>query len=260
MFKRLFDKILPFLDLWKNLIIGIVLLFLFMVFVSFAERNNKKELCRGIKVNLLNQSKDNFITEDEVINLINIDAGEDIIYQYRNKINLLALENFLNTNNYIEKADLYFDMKGVLYADLMLRTPIIRVFSNNSKTYYIDENAKRMPVSNKHTTKILVATGYIEDTNPLLQIDKQLFELADYIQKDIFLRSLIGQVYVKKDTEVLLIPKIGDLIIDFGTPSDMKVKFEKLKIFFKSILPYEGWNKYSKVTLKYKNQIIVNNR
>jgi cell division protein FtsQ len=260
MFRKIIAILLSFLDRWKNWIIGVILLSLFLVFVSFAERNNKKELCRGIKVNLVNQVKNNFLTEDEVIKLINTNAGEDVIYQNLKKINLLELENYLNTNNYVEKADLYFDMNGVLYVDMTLRTPVIRILSNNYSTYYIDRNARRMPVSDKHTTKILVATGYIADANPLLQLDKQLYEIADYINRDIFLKSLIGQVYVKKDTELLLIPKIGDLIIDFGTPSDMKPKFEKLKIFYKSILPYEGWNRYSKVTLKYKNQIIVNNR
>ena len=84
--------------------------------------------------------------------------------------------------------------------------------------------------------------------------------MALFINKDVFLSALIGQIYVKKDTEMLLVPKIGDFMIDFGNASDLENKFMKLKVFYKKILPFEGWNKYNNVILKYKNQIIVNKK
>jgi cell division protein FtsQ len=33
-------------------------------------------------------------------------------------------------------------------------------------------------------------------------------------------------------------------------------KFEKLKIFYTKGLPYEGWEKYSEINLKYGDQIV----
>lgn len=255
-----FKNIIAFLDRWKNWIIGSVLLFLLIVFVAFTENKTRKEICKAVKVNLTYEGKDIFLTEDEILQIINKTANGSVMYKNLRDIDLLELESELNQNNFVRKTDLYFDLKGVLYADVNLRSPVIRVINTDNSSYYIDKDAKRMSVSSIHTTKILVATGYINNANPILKVDRQLFELADYINKDPFLKCLIGQIYVKKDVELLLIPKIGDLVIDFGTPADMETKFEKLKIFYKKILPFEGWNKYSKVTLKFKNQIIVNKR
>ncbi len=39
-------------------------------------------------------------------------------------------------------------------------------------------------------------------------------------------------------------------------PSDLAVKFRKLKILYNEGLKYEGWNNYEKINLKYKNQVI----
>lgn len=56
-----------------------------------------------------------------------------------------------------------------------------------------------------------------------------------------------------------MIPLVGNQKIVFGsafTDKEVKEKFEKLKIFYKEAIPYEGWNKYSEISLKYDKQIV----
>ncbi|MFN6085466.1 MAG: hypothetical protein ACK476_11145, partial [Fluviicola sp.] len=63
--------------------------------------------------------------------------------------------------------------------------------------------------------------------------------------------------------DFILIPQVGGHEIVFGTANsdrDVKEKFEKLKTFYKEGIPYEGWNKYSSINLKYKNQIVGKKR
>ena len=36
----------------------------------------------------------------------------------------------------------------------------------------------------------------------------------------------------------------------------MEIKFKKLELFYKNILPTKGWNYYESVNLKFKNQIV----
>jgi len=37
---------------------------------------------------------------------------------------------------------------------------------------------------------------------------------------------------------------------------EIENKFEKLKIFYKEAIPYEGWSTYSEISLKYDKQIV----
>ena len=243
-----------------NILTAVILLFLFVFFVSFAETHSRQETCKGIKINISHVNSNAFITENDVLDIINQVKDGPMVNRKINAIGYFNAEDAINSNQFVENAEVYPDLNGWVYVDLQQRIPVLRVMSNNYKSYYIDRNGKRMPVSYKYTTKTLVASGFIENSNPLLGVDRQLYEMALYINSDVFLSALIGQIYVKKDTEMLLVPKIGDFIIDFGNASDLENKFMKLKVFYKKILPFEGWNKYNNVILKYKNQIIVNKK
>jgi len=86
-----------------------------------------------------------------------------------------------------------------------------------------------------------------------------MYRISNYVCKDPLFRSLIGQVFVNELNEYVLIPIIGDQIIEFGTANsdgEVKEKFEKLKIFYEKAIPFEGWNKYSVITIKYNGQIV----
>jgi len=45
-------------------------------------------------------------------------------------------------------------------------------------------------------------------------------------------------------------------LILFGPMDEIEEKFKKLKLFYKEVLPKKGWNTYSSINLKYKNQIV----
>jgi cell division protein FtsQ len=50
--------------------------------------------------------------------------------------------------------------------------------------------------------------------------------------------------------------QVGKEVIDFGKPEMIESKFEKIAIFYEEILPSKGWNTYSRVCVKFKNQIV----
>ena len=55
----------------------------------------------------------------------------------------------------------------------------------------------------------------------------------------------------------MLISKIASRF--FGSAnsrSEVESKFEKLKVFYKEAMPYEGWRKYDEISLKYNGQIV----
>ena len=70
----------------------------------------------------------------------------------------------------------------------------------------------------------------------------------------------IVQIYVDEKNNVELIPRVGNHNIILGDASDLENKLEKLMIFYKKGLSKTGWNEYSTINLKYKNQIVCTKR
>jgi cell division protein FtsQ len=49
---------------------------------------------------------------------------------------------------------------------------------------------------------------------------------------------------------------IGPSTVVVGSIDNLDEKFRKLWIMYKKALPYGGWDKYSKIDLQYKNQVV----
>ncbi|MDR1436585.1 MAG: cell division protein FtsQ, partial [Candidatus Symbiothrix sp.] len=64
------------------------------------------------------------------------------------------------------------------------------------------------------------------------------------------------QIYVAPNKDIELTPRVGNHQIILGKLEDCEEHLEKLKVFYEKILNKVGWNKYSKINLKYKNQIV----
>jgi cell division protein FtsQ len=52
------------------------------------------------------------------------------------------------------------------------------------------------------------------------------------------------------------VPRVGEHIIFLGKAGDYDQKFERLEKFYKKALNEIGWNKYSRISLEFDNQII----
>jgi cell division protein FtsQ len=87
-------------------------------------------------------------------------------------------------------------------------------------------------------------------------VGAELHKIATYVDKDAFWKAQIEQIFVTAESEFVLIPKVGEHTIVFGTGDDIEIKFEKLMLFYKEGLSRVGWDKYSTINLKYKNQIV----
>ena len=58
------------------------------------------------------------------------------------------------------------------------------------------------------------------------------------------------------DQEVELVPRVGNHRIMLGTLEGFEEQLAYLKLFYEQAIPKMGWEKYSMINLKYKNQIV----
>ena len=64
------------------------------------------------------------------------------------------------------------------------------------------------------------------------------------------------QIHAENNGDLILIPRVGYQQIVLGKPIDIADKFSKLKLLYEKGILEKGWNNYSHINLKFKNQII----
>jgi cell division protein FtsQ len=87
-----------------------------------------------------------------------------------------------------------------------------------------------------------------------------IFELSQLLREDPFLHALIEQIYVTRQGELVLSPKVGKQIIYFGRYQEAEDKLKRLKVFYQEGLPYKGWDAYKSFDLRYKGQVVCTKR
>ena len=128
-----------------------------------------------------------------------------------------------------------------------------------------------MPTSTKFTSNVPVFNGdifesyskfYSFDFSKTVEQDSvmkytkldEIYQVAKYLHEHKFWDSQIEQVFVNKDFE--LVPRVGNQVIILGNTNDLEEKFNKLYVFYQEALPKVGWNTYSIINLKFKNQVV----
>lgn len=220
---------------------------------------------QNIEVNMDDENEMLFIDRNTILKLLKDHQVNPEKTKPVTAIDYYKLEKVIESNPFVESAEMFVDANEKIQINVKQRLPILRIINNQGVSYYLDEYGKRMPVSSKFTARVPVATGFIftnaeHRTAIDSVIEQKLFTLANFIHSDSFLISLTEQIVVNQQNEFELIPVIGNHSVLLGDVADLNEKFSKLKIFYKEGLNYTGWNQYSKINLKYTNEVYCTKR
>ncbi len=224
----------------------------------------EKEVCRSISVRLLDSAENKFVTKAEVVNIIEGFAGE-VIGRKSSEINIANIEKLLDKRSAINKSQVSISRDGVLAVDITQRKPLLRIQTENGG-FYVDRTEYIFPLVSSFTSYVPIVSGYIplelnaEFKGKALDDKKnwigQITEFGIFLEENPFWNAMIEQIYIDKNGDVILSPKVGSYKIVFGDLKDIESKFNRLLAFYKNIAPHEGWDKYTTVNLKFKNQIV----
>lgn len=233
------------------------LLFVF----GFADKRESEVLCRKIKIEI-DQKQDNYFIDKSDVNQIIHNTNDILLEKPLIAIDIDSMERSLNKNPYIENAQVYSDLTGAVQVSIKQRKPILRIINNNYRSFYVDDRGLKMPLSDHYSAHVLVANGNIKEGYggiiDSLQTDvlQDLYLLTQFILKDEFWTAQIVQIYVDDNKDLVLIPRVGNHKIILGDISDLELKFGNLLIFYNKAMPRVGWNTYSSISLKFKNQVV----
>jgi cell division protein FtsQ len=242
--------------------------------LGFVNHNQQEMVCTGINVKIDDKVQHDFIDVEEVLQLLN--SNNKIKGKSIGSINISLLEKKLMSNPYVDRAEVYSTVDGKLQVNVTQRDPLVRIVNMRDEHYYIDRNGRFMPVSERYTTPVIVANGNIPDSFSMLKLPlwihdttasdssmfrekpvlEQVFEVAQFLDRDTFWNSQTEQIYVNETGELELIPRIGSHRIILGNSDELEEKFHRLYIFYTRGLKSTGWNNYSIINLKYHNQVV----
>ncbi|MBK6266960.1 cell division protein FtsQ [Marivirga sp. S37H4] len=233
----------------------------FFVSIGFVGKKQEEKLCRKIIVRIENQDGNFFINEGDIMDVVTKNGQEMVVNLPFENVKLKEIEERIEQLKFVQSAQVYRDLSGYMMIDAMQAKPIARIFNPGGKDYYISDRGEIIPVSDRFTARVMVLSGsffkpYLNKNMLLDDAGRDLFNFIKFIEKDRFWSAQFAQLEVDKRGMIKIYPQVTKQLIEFGNTFEYANKLSKLKIFYDKILPDRGWNRYDRVNLQFKDQII----
>ncbi len=224
-------------------------MFVLVIFLfSFtSKRNSKRKLTKATVVFV---GENTLFVKQEVVNKLLIENKSNASSIAKDKLDLNKLEQVLDAQEMIEKADVFVSIDGVLKAVVKQKTPIARVF-NDGGSFYIDSEGNTMPLSTNFAARVPLVSGEINKKN-----NKDLFKLFKIIYDDAFLRKNIIGIQIMPNGSLLMLNRNYNYQIDFGSLINIEHKFKNYKAFFQKVSLDSSLYKYKKIDLRFTEQVV----
>ncbi len=243
---------------WKKILfiaLDVVLgIYVVLAMTAFNNPDEKLNVCSDVKVNIQEESTEGFLTEADVLNMLQ-QARISLLAKPMQQINTRQVEETLEGNDLIDNVECFKSVNGVVCINIVQRVPVVRVMAQNGDDYYVDNHNDVMQ-HNNYTCNLLVATGNI--SKPFAS--KVLAPVVRQIMSDSFWRNQVVQLNVLDDHSIELIPRVGSHVIYLGQGRDIVRKLNRLQKFYTYGLSQTGWNRYSRISVEFDNQIICKRR
>lgn len=229
---------------WKY-IQAFLLLGLIALLFSFSGQRNANRKAGELRIDFV-KGQDLFITKNDIKTLIEKEIGKE------NKTvpaeMLHVLEQKLDSNPMIEKAEVYKSITNNLSVEVIQRHPIARVVGNPN--YYIDLKGEKMPLSANHSARVPLISGIAEKDIP------ELFPLLKRLRNDDFLNKNIVGVHKRNNGDYLMNLRNNTVKVNLGPVSDLDRKIENFKVFYAKAHEDSIFNNYEQINLKFVNQVV----
>lgn len=235
----------------KNLILNIQLIAIFglVIFLySFTSKRNENRKITKPTIEILDANNP-FVTP-EMVNKLLIENFGGASTIRKEKLDLKNIEQTINKHSLIEDSEVYVSVDGKLKTVITQKTPIARVFNNNS-SFYVDYKGDRMPLSENFSARVPLVYGEINNT-----YSKDFVSLLKLVHDDDFLKKNIIGMHILADGSVIMKNRNYGYDIIFGRTIHMERKFNNYKAFFQKAVQDTLLDSYKTINLKFTKQVV----
>ncbi len=243
--------------IWKKVLIfaiGLISLGFIWFVLSVKAPNKQQQVCKDIIFTVSDYDKFQFISEKDIQRQLE-NANISPIDKARNEVDLSIMEMKLQEMNMVKKSCCYFTVDGNICVNVEQRVPLFRV-KTTYDDYYIDSERNRMPTSLKFTAHVPIVTGIVKQEFA----KNELYDFIKYIENSRQWTNMFTQIIVSPDNKVELVPRIGNFIIAMGELENYESKLKKLSVFYDKASDFYGGDKYYRVSLEFKDQVVCSKR
>lgn len=222
-----------------------VIIFGFLLSFSLKRFNSKP--MEKVAVNMIKTSQPvYFIDEKDVREIVRKSNPSGIV----GEINIPELEKKLNSLPAVDSANVYLNLNGNLNLDIKQKVPAFRL-TKGDEDFYVDENGVEFPISKNYSFPCMLVSGNVprEDYTSIA-------ELVQTIDKDPFGKKFFIGISKEKGGYNLLTSQ-GNYKVEIGDLDNIPLKVKGFKAFVEKFLVYQQPEKYTRVSVKYSNQIVT---
>ena len=224
-----------------------VILLGFLMNFSLKRFSNKKISDDMVSVKLNDtDTQVYFIDEQDIKNLVDKNVPSRRI----GDINIPVLEQTIKNLPAVDSANVYMDLNGHLHLDIRQRVPVFR-YNYGDQDYYVDRRGISFPISRTYSHPTMLVTGKItKEEYP------KVIDLVDKINEDDFCKKFFVGI-AKQKGRFNLLTSDGRYKVELGDLENIEFKIKGFKTFAEKHLVYQDPDKYTKISVRYDNQIVT---
>jgi cell division protein FtsQ len=236
--------------IFHSLLAGLLLIYLAFSVAFINPKADDDKLCKGVEIEVAKTAESSYLNPTQIEAFLG-KASIKPVGRRMSEINAGLIEQTLNENQLIKKAEVCKTIDGAVKIRVYQRIPLLRVFSERGN-YYVDNEGQLMPIPLNYAAHVPLATGYISNE----YAKNQLYDFATFLHNHKSWNEQIEQIHVLPNLDIELTPRKGNHIIVLGKIEYYKENLDKLSLFYDKGLNKVGWNKYSRINLKYKDLVV----
>ena len=240
------------------IILGAVLL---AALVVVANIRRSHSMVRGIEVNIRYGRTPVLVDEQTVRDSI-LSAMPALLQHSVGGVNRQEVANAAARVPWLTDVSAAVSVSGKVLVRAKQRRPIARLYYG-ARELYFDEEGYVMPASSLGSCNVVVAGGDFTEPLRVDSLNAQalaLWQVASFLDEESKFGDLIDQIYIERDGDIMMVPKLGNHVVELGTADDLEEKFDLLLAFYRRGMPRAGWDTYSRISLKYRGQVVCTKR
>jgi cell division protein FtsQ len=230
-----------------------------VILIIFSSNTFSTDRCKKIEIKIKNAHEQFFIDKKEIENLATKQGSDQLTGRLFEKIDLREVEKRVLKNKQIKSCQVFRGIEGNLNIDIEQHIPAARILmSDGREDVYVDSEGYFFPLSERYSARIILLSGEYFRNLPSLKQQRQenLLNFINLINDDNFLKAQFTQLDINRAGNITIVPLLGKHVVEFGEAENVQNRLNRLKIFYKQILPVQGWDTFTHVSVKYDGQVV----
>lgn len=229
-----------------------------IVAISSASQKQDDKKISGMKIHIKNKQY-GFLDKEEIKRIILNNKNIDPYHTPVANLNIHQVESIVNSNPWVDDAQVFVDNEKVLHINVTQRVPVARLFEQNGNSYYLDNTLSVLPLSDRYIyyTTVVTNVPVLRDDSTSLSMKAQIATLVKFVESNAFWKAQVSQIIVNDNRMFELVPVLGQHKILIGDTARLQDKFDNLFVFYRRVLNHVGWDRYEVLDARFAGQVVA---